>query len=51
MTIAIAFDIYGTLINPHGVVDELSRHLGEDARRHFPMCGVTSSLNTVSGAA
>jgi len=32
MTIAIAFDIYGTLINPHGVVDELTRHLGERAQ-------------------
>jgi 2-haloacid dehalogenase len=32
MTIAIAFDIYGTLINTHGVVDELERHLGERAR-------------------
>ena len=31
MTTAIAFDIYGTLINPHGVVDELTRHLGEGA--------------------
>ena len=32
MTLAIAFDIYGTLINPHGVVDELSIHLGEGAQ-------------------
>ena len=32
MSIAIAFDIYGTLINPHGVVDELTRHLGERAQ-------------------
>jgi 2-haloacid dehalogenase len=32
MTIAIAFDIYGTLINPHGVVDELERHLGDSAQ-------------------
>jgi 2-haloacid dehalogenase len=32
MTIAIAFDIYGTLINPHAVVDELTRHLGERAQ-------------------
>ena len=31
MTTAIAFDIYGTLINPHGVVDELTLHLGERA--------------------
>jgi 2-haloacid dehalogenase len=31
VTTAIAFDIYGTLINPHGVVDELTRHLGERA--------------------
>jgi len=32
MTIAIAFDIYGTLINPYGVVDELTRHMGERAQ-------------------
>lgn len=32
MTLAIAFDIYGTLINPHGVVDDLTRHLGEGAQ-------------------
>lgn len=32
MTVALAFDIYGTLINPHGVVDELSRHVGERAQ-------------------
>jgi 2-haloacid dehalogenase len=32
MSVALAFDIYGTLINPHGVVDELSRHVGERAQ-------------------
>ena len=32
MTIVLAFDIYGTLINPHGVVDELTRHVGERAQ-------------------
>jgi len=32
MAVALAFDIYGTLINPHGVVDELSRHIGERAQ-------------------
>jgi 2-haloacid dehalogenase len=32
MTIVLAFDIYGTLINPHGVVDELARHVGERAQ-------------------
>lgn len=32
MSVALAFDIYGTLINPHGVVDELSRHIGERAQ-------------------
>ncbi len=31
MTIALAFDIYGTLIDPHGVVGELKKHLGEQA--------------------
>jgi 2-haloacid dehalogenase len=32
MTIALAFDIYGTLIDPHGVVDELTRRLGDRAQ-------------------
>ena len=32
MTVVLAFDIYGTLINPHGVVDELTRHVGERAQ-------------------
>ena len=32
MSIAIAFDIYGTLINPHGVVTELAHHLGDRAQ-------------------
>ena len=32
MTVALAFDIYGTLINPHGVVSELERHVGERAQ-------------------
>ena len=32
MTIALAFDIYGTLIDPHGVVEELARHVGERAQ-------------------
>ena len=32
MSQAIAFDIYGTLINPHGVVEELTQHLGEGAQ-------------------
>jgi 2-haloacid dehalogenase len=32
MTVALAFDIYGTLIDPHGVVDELARHVGERAQ-------------------
>ncbi|MCP4982049.1 MAG: haloacid dehalogenase type II [Gammaproteobacteria bacterium] len=32
MTVALAFDIYGTLIDPHGVVDELEKHLGEGAQ-------------------
>lgn len=31
MTTALAFDIYGTLIDPHGVVGELQKHLGDDA--------------------
>jgi len=30
--IALAFDIYGTLIDPHGVVDELAQHVGERAQ-------------------
>ena len=32
MSLALAFDIYGTLINPHGVVDELSQHVGARAQ-------------------
>ena len=32
MTIALAFDIYGTLIDPHGVVDELAQHVGDRAQ-------------------
>ena len=32
MTVALAFDIYGTLIDPHGVVDELAQHVGERAQ-------------------
>lgn len=31
MTHALAFDIYGTLIDPHGVVDELGQLLGDRA--------------------
>ena len=32
MSVALAFDIYGTLIDPHGVVDELSKHVGAGAQ-------------------
>ena len=28
MTVTLAFDIYGTLIDPHGVVDELATLVG-----------------------
>lgn len=31
MSIALAFDIYGTLIDPHGVVSELQNHIGDRA--------------------
>jgi 2-haloacid dehalogenase len=31
MSIALAFDIYGTLIDPHGVVTELQNHIGDRA--------------------
>ena len=31
MSIALAFDIYGTLIDPHGVVTELQKHIGDRA--------------------
>ncbi len=31
MSVAFAFDIYGTLIDTHGVVDELRKHLGDRA--------------------
>jgi 2-haloacid dehalogenase len=32
MSVALAFDIYGTLIDPHGVVDELSKRVGDRAQ-------------------
>ncbi len=32
MSIVLGFDIYGTLIDPHGVVDELAQHVGERAQ-------------------
>ena len=32
MSVALAFDIYGTLIDPHGVVDELSKQVGAGAQ-------------------
>jgi len=32
MSVALAFDIYGTLIDPHGVVDELSKQVGDRAQ-------------------
>lgn len=28
MSLTLGFDIYGTLIDPHGVVEQLTRHLG-----------------------
>ena len=31
MSVALAFDIYGTLIDPHGVVGELQNHIGDRA--------------------
>ena len=31
MTVALAFDIYGTLIDPHGVVEQLGDRIGERA--------------------
>ncbi len=31
MSTALAFDIYGTLIDPHGVVGELQKHVGDRA--------------------
>jgi len=31
MTVALAFDIYGTLIDPHGVVSELEKYVGDRA--------------------
>jgi 2-haloacid dehalogenase len=31
MSIALAFDIYGTLIDPHGVITELQNHIGDRA--------------------
>ena len=31
MTVALAFDIYGTLIDPHGVVSNLQNYMGDKA--------------------
>ncbi len=31
MSVALAFDIYGTLIDPHGVIEQLRAHVGERA--------------------
>ncbi len=31
MTVALAFDIYGTLIDPHGVIEQLREQVGERA--------------------
>ena len=31
MSKTLAFDVYGTLIDTHGLVDQLSLHLGESA--------------------
>ncbi|WP_455201983.1 HAD-IA family hydrolase, partial [Kaarinaea lacus] len=31
MTTVLAFDVYGTLIDTHGVIVELEKHLGERA--------------------
>ena len=31
MTVALAFDIYGTLIDPHGVVKQLQQAVGDGA--------------------
>ncbi len=31
MSLTLGFDIYGTLIDPHGVVEQLSHHLGDRA--------------------
>jgi 2-haloacid dehalogenase len=46
MSIALAFDIYGTLIDPHGVVTELQNHIGDRAAE----C-VKSSSSTPGAAA
>jgi FMN phosphatase YigB (HAD superfamily) len=32
MTITLAFDVYGTLIDTHGVTTALTKHLGDQAR-------------------
>lgn len=33
MSLTLAFDVYGTLIDTHGVVQALQGHVGEEARR------------------
>lgn len=32
MPVTLAFDVYGTLIDTHGVVDQLHEYIGEDAK-------------------
>lgn len=32
MTFTLAFDVYGTLINPHGIVTELQKNIGDEAQ-------------------
>jgi len=31
MKLTLAFDVYGTLINTHGVIEELRKHIGDAA--------------------
>ena len=44
MAITLAFDVYGTLIDTHGVMVALEKHVGSKASE-FSLPGVRNSLN------
>ena len=42
MAITLAFDVYGTLIDTHGITVELERYVGERARDFSRLCAINS---------
>jgi hypothetical protein len=51
MATTLAFDVYGTLIDTHGVVEKLEKKWSAIARGSFRRRGATSSSNILSDAA